>query len=155
MVNPDKKLFLLDAYALIFRSYYAFIKNPMMNSNKLNTSTIYGFVNTLDEILRNQKPSHIGVVFDPPGETFRTEMFPAYKEHREATPEDIHAAVPWICKVLDAYRIPVITIPGFEADDVIGTLAKKAAAEGFSVFMMTPDKDFAQLVDQNIVVYKN
>ena len=150
----DKKLFLLDAYALIFRSYYAFIKNPRVTSKGMNTSAVFGFLLTLEDLLAKQKPSHIAVVFDPPGPTFRNEIYPAYKANRDATPEDIKIAVPWIKKLLDAYRIPVIEVPGFEADDVIGTLARKASEEGYTAFMMTPDKDFAQLVTDRVVMYR-
>jgi DNA polymerase-1 len=151
---PTKKLFLLDAYALIFRSYYAFIKNPRMTSKGLNTSAIFGFLLTLEEVLNKQKPTHIAVVFDAPGPTFRHEMFSNYKANRDVTPEDIKKSVPYIKKLLEAYQIPVIDCPGFEADDVIGTLAKKATGMGFTTYMMTPDKDFAQLVDENTFMFK-
>lgn len=150
----DKKLFLLDAYALIFRAYYAFIRNPRVNSKGMNTSAIFGFVNTLDDILRRENPSHIAVVFDPAGPTFRHEMYPEYKAHRDATPEDIKIAVPYIKQIIEGYNIPVIEKAGFEADDVIGTLAKMAEKEGYQVFMMTPDKDYMQLVTDNIKMYK-
>lgn len=150
----DKKLFFLDAYALIFRAYYAFIRNPRVTSKGLNTSAVFGFTNTLVELLRKENPDYIGVVFDPPGPNFRHEMFEGYKANRDATPEDIKLAVPYIKAILDAYSIPVLEVMGFEADDVIGTLAYKAAKEGFKVFMMTPDKDFGQLVQENIVMYK-
>lgn len=149
-----KKLFLLDAYALIFRAYYAFIRAQMINSRGLNTSAIYGFTATLEEILRTESPTHIGVVFDPPGPTFRHEKYPEYKANREATPEEIKLSVPWIKKVLNALNIPVLEVEGYEADDVIGTLASKAGSMGFSVYMMTPDKDYAQLVSDNIFMYK-
>ncbi|MBK9388876.1 MAG: DNA polymerase I [Bacteroidetes bacterium] len=152
--NQPKKLFLLDAYALIFRSYYAFIKNPRVTSKGLNTSAIFGFLLTLEEVLQKQKPSHIAVVFDTPTPTFRHEMFKEYKAHRDETPEDIKKAVPYIKRLLEAYRIPVIDYPGFEADDVIGTLARKASGEGFVTYMMTPDKDFAQLVSENVFMFK-
>ena len=125
--NKEKKLFLLDAYALIFRSYYAFIKNPRVTSKGLNTSAIFGFLLTLEEVLQKQKPSHIAVVFDSPGPTFRHKMFSEYKANRDETPEDIRKAVPYIKRLIEAYRIPVIDYPGFEADDIIGTLAKKAS----------------------------
>lgn len=150
----EKRLFLLDAYALIFRAYYAFIRARIINSKGLNTSAIYGFTATLEEVLRVENPTHIGVVFDPPGPTFRHEKFPAYKANRDATPEEIRISVPWIKKILDAFRIPVIEIPGFEADDVIGTLARKAEQAGFNVYMMTPDKDYAQLVSEHVFMYK-
>lgn len=149
-----KKLFLLDAYALIFRSYYAFIKNPRVTSKGLNTSAVFGFLLTLEEVLLKQKPTHIAVVFDTPKPTFRHEMFREYKAHRDETPEDIKKAVPYIKRLLDAYKIPVIDYPGFEADDVIGTLARKASGKGFITYMMTPDKDFAQLVSENVFMFK-
>ncbi len=152
--NEIKKLFLLDAYALIFRSYYAFIKNPRITSKGLNTSAIFGFLLTLEEVLQKQKPTHIAVVFDPSGPTFRHEMYSDYKANRDETPEDIKKSVPYIKKIIEAYRIPVIDYPGYEADDVIGTLAKKASEKGFITYMMTPDKDFAQLVSENIYMYK-
>ncbi len=154
MNNHNKKLFLLDAYALIFRSYYAFIKNPRITSKGLNTSAIFGFLLTLEEVLQKQKPTHIAVVFDTPTPTFRHEMFREYKAHRDATPEDIKKSVPYIKRLLEAYRIPVIEYPGFEADDVIGTLARKASDKGFVTYMMTPDKDFAQLVSDNVFMFK-
>ncbi len=155
MQNPEtRKLFLLDAYALIFRSYYAFIKNPRITSKGLNTSAIFGFVLTLEEVLRKQRPTHIAVVFDASGPTFRHEMYSEYKANRDETPEDIRKSVPYIKELLEAYRIPVIDFPGYEADDVIGTLAKKASGRGFTTFMMTPDKDFAQLVSGNIFMFK-
>ncbi len=150
----DKKLFLLDAYALIFRAYYAFISNPMTNSQGMPTSTVFGFTLALEEILRKEDPSHIGVVFDPPGPNFRHEMFPLYKANREATPEDIKIAVPYIKRLIEGFNIPVVEVKGFEADDVIGTMAKTADKEGFNVFMMTPDKDFAQLVSDRVFMYK-
>lgn len=150
----DKRLFLLDAYALIFRSYYAFIKNPRVTSRGMNTSAVFGFLLTLEDLLVRQKPTHIAVVFDPPGPTFRNAIYPAYKANRDATPEDIKIAVPYIKRLLDAYRIPVIEVQGFEADDVIGTLAHKAAEEGYTAFMMTPDKDFAQLVTDRVMMYR-
>jgi DNA polymerase I len=150
----DKKLFLLDAYALIYRSFYAFIRNPRINSKGLNTSAVFGFVNTLDEVIRNEKPTHIAVVFDPPTPTFRHDMFEQYKAQRDKTPEDILIAVPIIKQILHAYNIPVIESPGYEADDVIGTLAKKAEQRGYLTYMMTPDKDFCQLVSENILLFK-
>jgi DNA polymerase I len=153
-MSLEKKLFLLDAYALIFRAYYAFINRPIKNSKGLNTSAIYGFVNTLDEILRKENPSHIAVAFDPPSPTFRHDMFPAYKANRLATPEEIKLSVPYIKKILDAYHIPILEFTGFEADDVIGTVAKKAHQQGFKVYMVTPDKDYAQLVDDGIFMFK-
>ena len=152
--NQQKKLFLLDAYALIFRAYYAFIKNPRITSKGLNTSAIFGFLLTLEEVLQKQKPTHIAVVFDTPTPTFRHEMFKEYKAHRDETPEDIKKAVPYIKKLIEAYKIPVIACPGFEADDVIGTLARKASEKGFMTYMMTPDKDFAQLVSETVFMFK-
>src|SRR5665647_155786 len=152
--NQPKKLFLLDAYALIFRAYYAFIKNPRITSGGLNTSAIFGFLLALEEVLQKQKPTHIAVVFDTPTPTFRHEMFKEYKAHRDATPEDIIKAVPYIKRLIEAYKIPVIDYPGFEADDVIGTLARKASEKGFTTFMMTPDKDYAQLVSGRIFMLK-
>jgi len=152
--NNSKKLFLLDAYALIFRAYYAFIKNPRVTSKGLNTSAIFGFLLALEEVLRNRKPTHIAVVFDTPTPTFRHEMFKEYKANRDETPEDIKKAVPYIKKLIEAYKIPVIDYPGFEADDVIGTLARKASEQGFTTYMMTPDKDYAQLVSGNVFMLK-
>ncbi|MFZ0281124.1 MAG: DNA polymerase I [Bacteroidales bacterium] len=154
MSDQSKKLFLLDAYALIFRSYYAFIRNPRVTSKGMNTSAIFGFLLTLREVLQKQKPTHIAVVFDTPTPTFRHELFKEYKATRDETPEDIRVAVPYIKRLLEAYRIPVIEKPGFEADDVIGTLAKMASAKGFTTFMMTPDKDYAQLVSDSIFMFK-
>ena len=152
--NTPKKLFLLDAYALIFRAYYAFIKNPRITSKGLNTSAIFGFLLALEEVLQKQKPTHIAVVFDTPTPTFRHEMFKEYKANRDETPEDLKKAVPYIKRLLDAYKIPVIDYPGFEADDVIGTLARQASERGFTTYMMTPDKDFAQLVSGNVFMFK-
>ena len=149
-----KKLFLLDAYALIYRAYYAFMRMPRTNSKGLNTGAIFGFVNTLEDVLKREKPTHIAVVFDPSGPTFRHEAFAAYKAQREETPEDIRKAIPIIKQIVEAYRIPVIQVAGFEADDVIGTLAQKAEKAGFEVFMMTPDKDYGQLVSEHIFIYK-
>ena len=150
----SKKLFLLDAYALIFRAYYAFIKNPRVTSKGLNTSAIFGFLNSLAEILQKEKPTHIAVAFDSSAKTFRHARFPAYKATRLATPEDIKKSVPYIKSLLDAFNIPIYEVPGFEADDVIGTMAKQASEAGFVTYMMTPDKDFCQLVSQNIFLYK-
>ena len=149
-----QKLFLLDAYALIYRSYYAFIKNPRINSKGLNTSAIMGFLNTLNEVLTKEKPTHIGVAFDPHGPTFRSEAFPEYKAQREETPEDIRKAVPIIKDLLKAYRIPILQVDGFEADDVIGTLAKKAGSNGIETYMLTPDKDYGQLVSDNVKIFR-
>ena len=152
--ESDKKLFLLDAYALIFRAYYAFIRNPRINSKGENTSAAFGFTTAVLDILRNEKPTHIAIVFDPPGPTFRHEEYPEYKANRDETPEDIRASVPWIHKVAESLRIPTITIPGFEADDTIGCLAVMAEKEGFDVYMMTPDKDYAQLVTEKVRMYR-
>jgi DNA polymerase-1 len=152
--NTSKKLFLLDAYALIFRAYYAFIKNPRITSKGLNTSAIFGFLLALEEVLQKQKPTHIAVVFDTPTPTFRHEMYQEYKAHRDETPEDIKKGVPYIKKLIEAYKIPVIDYPGYEADDVIGTLARKASERGFTTYMMTPDKDYAQLVSDNVFMLK-
>ena len=149
-----KRLFLLDAYALIYRAYYAFMRMPRINSKGMNTSAIFGFVNTLDDVLTREKPSHLAVVFDPSGPTFRHEAYEEYKANREATPEDIRKAVPIIKQIVEAHRIPVIEVAGYEADDVIGTLAGLAEKEGFEVLMMTPDKDYGQLVTENIKIYK-
>ena len=148
------KLFLIDAYAIIYRSYYAFIKNPRINSKGLNTSAIIGFVNTLQEVIEKEQPTHLGVAFDPHGPTFRSEAYPAYKAQREATPEDIRKAIPIIKELLNAYRIPVIQIDGYEADDVIGTLAKKADSIGIDTYMLTPDKDYGQLVTDHARIYR-
>ena len=149
------KLFLLDAYALIYRAYYGFIKNPRINSKGENTSAVLGFVNTLEEILTKENPEYIGVAFDPHGPTFRHEAFPEYKAQREETPEGIRFAVPIIKEVLKAYRIPVLEVPGYEADDVIGTLAKQSESIGeLDTYMMTPDKDYGQLVAKNVKMYK-
>ncbi|NDP19647.1 MAG: DNA polymerase I [Paludibacter sp.] len=149
-----KKLFLIDAYAIIYRSYYAFIRNPRFNSKGLNTSAIFGFVNTLEDVLKREKPTHIAVAFDPKGKTFRHEAYEQYKAQREATPEDIRLAVPIIKNLIKAYNIPALEVPGYEADDVIGTMAKLAEKEGFEVFMLTPDKDYGQLVSDHIFMYR-
>jgi len=149
-----KRLFLLDAYALIYRAYYAFMKNPRVNSKGLNTSAIFGFVNSLEDVLKRENPTHIAVAFDPAGKTFRHEAFEQYKAQRLKTPEDIKIAIPYIKQIIENYGITIFQVEGYEADDVIGTLAKKAAGEDFEVFMMTPDKDYAQLVDTHIFQYK-
>ena len=149
-----EKLFLLDAYALIYRAYYAFIKNPRINSKGMNTSAIMGFVNTLEEVLQKEQPTHLGVAFDPSGPTFRHEAYPEYKAQREETPEAIRVAVPYIKKILTAYHIPILEISGFEADDVIGTLSMQADKAGIDTFMMTPDKDYAQLVTPHVRMYR-
>ncbi|MGN1263229.1 MAG: 5'-3' exonuclease H3TH domain-containing protein, partial [Prevotella sp.] len=149
-----EKLFLIDAYALIYRSYYAFIKNPRINSKGFNTSAVMGFVNTLHEIITKENPTHIGVAFDPSGPTFRHEAYPEYKAQREACPEDIKASVPVIKDILKAYRIAILEVPGYEADDVIGTLATQAGAVGMTTYMVTPDKDYGQLVRPNVFMYR-
>ena len=148
------KLFLLDAYALIYRAYYAFIKNPRINSKGMNTSAVMGFCNTLNEVLAKERPTYLGVAFDPHGPTFRSEAYAQYKAQREETPEDIRLSVPIIKDVLRAMRIPILEAEGFEADDVIGTLAKKAGDEGLKTYMLTPDKDYGQLVGGNVVMYR-
>ncbi len=152
--RKNHRLFLLDAYALIFRSFYAFIRNRIVNSKGQNTSAIFGFTLTLEELLKNQDPEYIAVVFDPPGPTFRQKIYEQYKANREETPEDIKKAVPRIKEIIRGFRIPVIEVENFEADDVIGTLAKKAEKSGVTVYMMTPDKDFSQLVSDRIHIYK-
>ncbi|MDR0893949.1 MAG: DNA polymerase I [Prevotellaceae bacterium] len=154
MNMTDNKLFLLDAYALIYRAYYALIKAPRINSKGLNTSAIFGFVNTLEEVLKKENPTHIGIAFDPPGPTFRHEAFEQYKAQREETPEDIRRSVPIIKDIIRAYHIPILEVPGFEADDVIGTLAIKAGRQGIPTYMMTPDKDYGQLVGNNVWMYR-
>ena len=148
------KLFLFDAYALIYRSYYAFIKNPRINSKGLNTSAVMGFLNTLQEVLTKEEPTHLGVAFDPHGPTFRSEAYPAYKAQREATPEDIKRSVPIIKEILKAWNIPILEVAGYEADDVIGTLATKAGEQGIDTYMLTPDKDYGQLVKPHVFIYR-
>ena len=153
-MNSTDKLFLLDAYALIYRSYYAFIKNPRINSKGFNTSAILGFVNTLEEVLKKENPTHIGVAFDPSGPTFRHEAYEQYKAQREETPEAIRLSVPIIKDIIRAYRIPILEVSGYEADDVIGTLATEAGRQGIITYMMTPDKDYGQLVSDNVFMYR-
>ena len=148
------KLFLLDAYALIYRAYYAFIKNPRINSKGFNTSAILGFVNTLEDVLKKENPTHIGVAFDPRGKTFRHEAYEQYKAQREETPEVIRSSVPVIKEIIKAYNIPVFEVPGYEADDVVGTLAKQAEKRGIITYMMTPDKDYGQLVSDTVFIYR-
>ena len=150
----DKKIFLLDAYALIYRAHFAFTKNPRINSKGINTSVPFGFTNTLLEVLTKQKPSHIAVAFDTAAKTFRDIIFKEYKAHRQETPEDIKTGIPMVKKIIRGFNIPILELDGFEADDIIGTLAIKAAADGFEVFMMTPDKDFGQIVNEKILLYK-
>lgn len=149
-----EKLFLLDAYALIYRAYYAFIKNPRINSKGFNTSAIMGFVNTLEDVLKKENPTHIGIAFDPAGPTFRHEAFEQYKAQREETPEAIRLSVPIIKDIIRAYRIPILEVSGYEADDVIGTLATEAGKRGITTYMMTPDKDYGQLVSENVFMYR-
>lgn len=153
-MDQNSKLFLLDAYALIYRAYYAFIKNPRTNSKGFNTSAVLGFVNTLEEVLKKENPTHIGIAFDPPGPTFRHDAYEHYKAQREETPEDIRFSVPIIKKIIRAYRIPILEVPGYEADDVIGTLATEAGLQGITTFMMTPDKDYGQLVTDRVFMYR-
>ena len=151
---PSKKLFLLDAMALIYRAHFAFAKNPRISSTGLNTSAIFGFVNTMLEVIQKEKPTHLGVGFDLPGPTFRHIEYNQYKAQREAQPEDISVAIPFVKRIVEAMNIPIISLQGFEADDVIGTIAKKAARHDFEVFMYTPDKDYGQLVEEHIFLYK-
>ena len=153
-MDSNNKLFLLDAYALIYRAYYALIRNPRINSKGFNTSAILGFVNTLEEVLKKENPTHIGVAFDPAGPTFRHEAYVQYKAQREETPEAIRLSVPVIKDIIQAYRIPLLEVPGFEADDVIGTLATEAGRQGITTYMMTPDKDYGQLVGGNVFMYR-
>ena len=150
----EKKLFLLDGHALVYRAHFAFIARPLINSKGINTSAITGFVRTLWDIIKNEKPSHLAVAFDPKGKTFRHETFPEYKANRDAQPEDIAIALPYIHQILEGFNIPTIVLDNYEADDVIGTLSKQAEKEGFTVYMVTPDKDYAQLVSKNIFMYK-
>ncbi|RZK41888.1 MAG: DNA polymerase I, partial [Hymenobacter sp.] len=150
---PAKKLFLLDAFALIYRSHFAFAKNPRVNSKGMNTGAVLGFTNTLVEVLQKEKPTHLGVCFDA-GKTFRHEKDENYKANRQAMPEDIGIAIPYIKQIVEAFHIPILLQAGYEADDVIGTLAQRAEAQGFEVFMMTPDKDYCQLVTERIKIYR-
>jgi len=150
----SKNLYLLDAYALIYRSYYAFIKNPRFNSKGLNTSAIYGFTNTLIDLIAKESPSHVAVVFDPSGPTFRHEIYKEYKANREAMPEDIRKSIPYIKNIIEGFQIPILQVDGYEADDVIGSLSKQAEKEGFTTFMMTPDKDYGQLITDQVKMYK-
>jgi DNA polymerase-1 len=153
-MSAQKRLFLLDAYALIFRGYYAFIKNPRINSKGLDTSAIMGFMNSLMDVIKREKPDHLAVAFDKGGSDLRNDIFPEYKANRDATPDAIKIAVPYIQELLKAMHIPIIEVKGFEADDLIGTIAKQAEKQNYKVFMVTPDKDFAQLVSENIFMYK-
>jgi DNA polymerase-1 len=153
-MNSEKKLFLLDAYALIYRAHFAFTKNPRINSRGMNTSVPFGFTNTLLEVLQKQKPTHIGVAFDTAKPTFRDEIFKEYKATRQETPEDIRSGIPIVKEIIRGFNIPILELDGFEADDIIGTLAKKACDDGFIVYMMTPDKDFGQIVNDCVFLYK-
>lgn len=153
-MSDDKRLFLLDGHALVYRAHYAFISRPLINSKGWDTSAITGFVRTIWDLIKNQKPTHLAVSFDLPGGTFRDEMYPEYKANRDAQPEGITFALPWIQKILEAWKIPILTLPNYEADDVIGTIAKKAEKAGYKVYMVTPDKDYGQLVTPNIFMYK-
>lgn len=153
-MSDNKRVFLVDAFALIFRGYYAFIKNPRINSKGLDTSAIMGFMNSLLDVIKRERPDHLAVCFDKGGSADRVEMFEAYKANRDETPEAIKIAVPIIQEILKAMHIPIMVKAGFEADDVIGTLAKQAEKEGYQTFMVTPDKDFAQLVSENIFMYR-
>jgi DNA polymerase-1 len=153
-MSEQKRLFLVDAYALIFRGYYAFIKNPRINSKGVDTSAIMGFMNSLLDVIKRERPDHLAVCFDKGGSTDRVEMFEAYKANRDATPEAIKISIPYIQDILKAMHIPIMVKDGFEADDVIGTLCKQAEKEGYKTFMVTPDKDFAQLVSENIFMYR-
>ena len=151
----EKRLFLLDAYALIYRAYYALLHSRRVTSKGFNTSAIFGFCNTLDELLRKEDPTHIAVCFDPPGgHTFRHEEYKEYKAQRDKQPEDITESIPYIKRILEAYRIPIIEVEGFEADDVIGTLSVKAEEKGYDTYMMTPDKDYGQLVTDHVYMYR-
>ncbi len=152
--KKNKELYLLDAYALIFRAYFAFIRNPRITSTGLNTSAVFGFVTTLEELLKTYDPSHLAIVFDPPHPVFRQKIYPEYKANRDKTPEDIKIAVPYIKKLAEAYRIPVLEQPGFEADDVIGTLSKQAEEKGYKTYMVTPDKDYLQLLSDRVFLLK-
>ncbi|MDA8993590.1 DNA polymerase I, partial [Flavobacteriaceae bacterium] len=153
-MSNQKRLFLLDAFALIFRGYYAFIKNPRINSKGMDTSAIMGFTNSLLDVIKRERPDHLAVCFDKGGSVSRSEMFSDYKANRDETPEAIRIAIPYIQQILEAMHIPVVEKEGYEADDIIGTLAKQAEKEGYQVFMVTPDKDFAQLVSENIFMYR-
>lgn len=154
MSNSEKNLYLIDAYALIYRAYYAFIRTPRVNSKGLNTSAMFGFTNTLMDVINNFQPSHIAVAFDVSGPVFRNESYPEYKANREETPDDIKISIPYVKRIIRAFNIPILEKEGYEADDIIGTIAKKAAEDGFNVFMVTPDKDFGQLVDERIKMLK-
>ena len=149
-----KKLFLVDAYALLFKYYYAFLGRPMRNRNGMNTSVVFGFVKFLRDIQKRERPDLLGVAFDPKGGSFRREIFPEYKANRSETPEDILISVPYVKRVLEAMCIPILEVEGYEADDVIGTLSQKGAAAGYDVYMVTPDKDYGQLVTDRVIMYR-
>ena len=151
---PSKKLFLLDAFALIYRAHFAFIKNPRINSAQLNTSAVFGFTNTLLEVLSKEKPTHLGIAFDTKAPTFRHIQYTEYKANRQEQPEDITVAIPYVKRLVRAMNIPLLELDGYEADDIIGTIAKKAVKDDFEVYMYTPDKDYGQLVEENIFLYK-
>ncbi|MEP7128515.1 MAG: 5'-3' exonuclease H3TH domain-containing protein, partial [Chitinophagales bacterium] len=150
----DKRLFLLDAFALIYRAYFGLAKTPFYNSKGINTTAVFGFTNTLVDLIQREKPTHIAVCFDTAAKTNREDEFAEYKANRQEQPEDITIAIPYIRKIIEAFKIPIVELDGFEADDVIGTLAKKAEKDGYKVFMVTPDKDYGQLVSENIFMYK-
>jgi len=150
----EKKLFLLDGHALVYRAHYAFITRPLINSKGMNTSAVTGFTRTLWDMMSNEKPTHIAVSFDLSAPTFRHVMYKEYKANRDAQPEDITASLPYIRQIIEGFNIPIIEMEGYEADDVIGTIAKQAEKEGFTVYMVTPDKDYGQLVSENIYMYK-
>ena len=154
MSKSDKTLFLLDAYALVYRAHFAFQKTPRINSKGANTSVPFGFTNTLFEVITKQKPSHIAVAFDTSAKTFRDDIFKEYKATRQETPEDIRHGIPKVKEIIRGFNIPILELDGYEADDIIGTFALQAADQGFEVYMMTPDKDFGQLVRDNILLYK-
>ena len=154
ITKGDKKLFLIDAYALIYRAYFAFSKNPRITSKGFDTSAIYGFTNMLMDLINTENPAYLGVIFDTPKKTHRHVEYTDYKANRDAMPEGISTAIPYIKKILKSFNIPALSVDGFEADDVIGTLAKQAAEQGFQIYMMTPDKDFAQLVSDSVFMYK-
>ncbi|MBN4071367.1 DNA polymerase I, partial [Crocinitomix catalasitica] len=152
--ESDKKLFLLDAFALIYRAYYAFIKNPRINAKGQNTSAAFGFTTAMMNVIKTEKPTHIAICFDSPEETTRSAEFSDYKANREAMPEDIGSMIEPIKEIIEAFNIPILISPGYEADDIVGTIAKMAEKEGFQTYMMTPDKDYAQLISENIFMFK-
>jgi DNA polymerase-1 len=154
MEKPSKKLFLLDAYALIYRAHFAFTKTPRINSKGVNTSVPFGFTNTLMEVIQKQKPTHIGIAFDTTAKTFRDEIFADYKATRQETPEDIRYGIPKVKEIIRGFNIPILELDGYEADDIIGTMSTQACKQGFEVYMMTPDKDFGQLVNDCVFLYK-